>query len=204
MHAPTHRYRLTLSFACLVVVLLSAAGALAQAPAAAATAAPPPSRLVLCWYMVCFGNSVDGYKQEIALAQRHGIDGFLLDVGAWDGKKWVDVSQKPGVADQIHDDVEDPMYTDWYVPSAAAAQTDPCAQSQPGNYRAIRGDSWSWYGCSQRATDREFSSQNCAGHACYGLRVVLPEAGCKKLTLNMAQKQSVHPAIAAERRRAPA
>jgi formylglycine-generating enzyme required for sulfatase activity len=51
---------------------------------AAAFAQPAPrKKLVLCWYMVCFGNSVEGYKQEIALAQRHGIDGFLLDVGEW-------------------------------------------------------------------------------------------------------------------------
>ena len=53
----------------------------AQAPV------PPVAtpRLVLCWYMVCYGNSVEGYKQEIALAQRHGIDGFVLDVGGWSG-----------------------------------------------------------------------------------------------------------------------
>ena len=42
-----------------------------------------PERPVLCWYMTCFFNSVDFYKQEIELAQRHGIDGFIVDCGAW-------------------------------------------------------------------------------------------------------------------------
>ena len=57
-----------------------------SAPAPRVAAAETPKNLkkpVLCWYMVCFGNSVEGYKQEIELAQRHGIDGFLLDVGEW-------------------------------------------------------------------------------------------------------------------------
>ena len=67
--------------AILVAVLSS--GVLAQS--AAPSVKPAPERLVLCWYMVCFGNSVEFYKQEIELAQRHGIDGFLLDVGSWSG-----------------------------------------------------------------------------------------------------------------------
>jgi formylglycine-generating enzyme required for sulfatase activity len=71
--------------------------------------------------------------------------------------------------------------TDFYAyPYPADAQADPCHQ-EPGNYRVIRGGSWSWYGCSQRATDREFNSQNYPGHAYYGFRVVLPEAGYKRL-----------------------
>ncbi len=39
--------------------------------------------IVTCWYMVCYRNSVERYMEEIQLAQRHGIDAFLLDVGAW-------------------------------------------------------------------------------------------------------------------------
>jgi len=71
--------------------------------------------------------------------------------------------------------------TNWYAyPYPAEAQTDPCNQT-PGNYHSIRGGSWSWYGHSQRATDREFNSQNYPGHAYYGFRVVLPEPGWKKL-----------------------
>ncbi len=67
------------------VAALIAGGASAQT--AAPAAANPPERLVLCWYMVCFGNSVERYMQEIELAQRHGIDGFLLDVGVWNANK---------------------------------------------------------------------------------------------------------------------
>ena len=73
--------------AAAVVAMLAASnvGAQTNAPAAPAPAAEvkKPERLVLCWYMVCFGNSVERYKQEIELAQRQGIDGFFLDVGAW-------------------------------------------------------------------------------------------------------------------------
>ncbi len=70
--------------------------------------------------------------------------------------------------------------SDWYAPYSKEAQANPCQQT-PGNYRAIRGGSWSWYGHSQRATDREFNSQNYPGHSYYGFRVVLPEAGMRKL-----------------------
>jgi formylglycine-generating enzyme required for sulfatase activity len=70
--------------------------------------------------------------------------------------------------------------TDWYDYYSADEQTNPC-QMKPGNYRVIRGGSWGWYGYSQRATDREFNSQNYPGHAYYGLRVVVSEAGWKKL-----------------------
>lgn len=48
---------------------------------------------VLAHYMVCFFSSVDFYKQEIELAQRHGIDGFALNCGQWanrnDKGEWV-------------------------------------------------------------------------------------------------------------------
>jgi len=71
--------------------------------------------------------------------------------------------------------------TDWYTyPYPAEKQTDPCNQT-PGNYRSIRGGTWSWYGNSQRATDREFNSQNYPGHAYYGFRLVVSEAGWKKI-----------------------
>ncbi|HEY3325217.1 MAG TPA: endo-1,3-alpha-glucanase family glycosylhydrolase [Planctomycetota bacterium] len=73
--------------------------------------------------------------------------------------------------------------TDWYDYYTADAQSDPC-QSKPGNFRVIRGGSWSWYSHSQRATDREFNSQNYPGHAYYGFRIVLPESGWKKLKKN--------------------
>jgi hypothetical protein len=65
-------------------------------------------------------------------------------------------------------------------PYPAEAQTDPC-NKKPSNYRALRGGSWSWYGHSQRATDREFNSPNYPGHAYYGFRVVVSEAGRRKI-----------------------
>jgi len=39
--------------------------------------------MVFAHYMVCFANSVEFYKQEIQLAQQHGIDGFALNCGGW-------------------------------------------------------------------------------------------------------------------------
>ncbi len=72
--------------------------------------------------------------------------------------------------------------TDWYTyPYPAEKQTDPCNQTA-GNFRSIRGGSWSWYNHSQRASDREFNSQNYPGHAYYGFRVVVSEAGWQKIT----------------------
>lgn len=62
--------------ACAVLLLLTAV----WAPAGAA-------HYVFAHYMVCFatyGATVDGYKREIQQAQSAGIDGFALNVGAWD------------------------------------------------------------------------------------------------------------------------
>jgi hypothetical protein len=71
--------------------------------------------------------------------------------------------------------------TDFYAyPYPADAQANPCNQTL-GNYRSIRGGSWSWYGWSQRATDREFNSPGYPGHAYHGFRVVLSEAGRNRL-----------------------
>ncbi len=68
-----------------VAALLAAsnAGAQANAPAAPAAEARKPDRLVLAWNMMCYGSSVERHKQHIEIAQRHGIDGFWLDVGGW-------------------------------------------------------------------------------------------------------------------------
>ncbi len=80
----------------VIAAFLLACPVHAQTSAAPAQAAPAakPEKLVLCWYMVCFGNSVERYKQEIELAQRHGIDGFVLDVGSWsETKRYIDSSE---------------------------------------------------------------------------------------------------------------
>ncbi|HLH56779.1 MAG TPA: endo-1,3-alpha-glucanase family glycosylhydrolase [Verrucomicrobiae bacterium] len=59
-----------------LLALVTASGLQAGAP-----------HLVFAHYMVCFesyGESLDGYKREIQQAQAAGIDGFALNVGAWD------------------------------------------------------------------------------------------------------------------------
>ncbi len=73
----------TILLSSLLVALSLPLCALAQDPAAPPAAPAEKPRKVFGLYMVCFANSVEFYKQEIELAQRHGIDGFLLDVGAW-------------------------------------------------------------------------------------------------------------------------
>ena len=55
----------------------------APAPPTTAPAEPNAKRPVFAHYMVCFFSSVEFYKQEIELAQRHGVDGFALNVGQW-------------------------------------------------------------------------------------------------------------------------
>ncbi len=41
------------------------------------------SRFVCAHYMVCYSGTLEFYKQEIELAQRHGIQGFALNSGGW-------------------------------------------------------------------------------------------------------------------------
>lgn len=51
------------------------------------TAPAATPRFVFAHYMVAFatyGENLDGYKREIQEAQTAGIDGFALNVGAWD------------------------------------------------------------------------------------------------------------------------
>lgn len=52
---------------------------------------------------------------------------------------------------------------------------------RPSPYRSIRGGSWGYYGMSQRTKDREFNSPGYPGYIYLGFRVVLPEAGLRKL-----------------------
>jgi len=70
--------------------------------------------------------------------------------------------------------------SDWFGLYTAEAKTNPC-HAVPGNYRSIRGSSWDYYGWPLRNTDREFNNQNYPGYVYLGLRVVLPEAGWKKI-----------------------
>jgi len=62
-------------------VALLSLGALSAA--ANGAEAKKPERVVFAHYMVCFHQTVDFYKGEIQIAQRHGIDGFATDFGQW-------------------------------------------------------------------------------------------------------------------------
>ena len=70
--------------------------------------------------------------------------------------------------------------SDWFQYYTKEPKTDPCQQS-PSPYRSIRGSSWDYYGCPIEAADREFNNPKYPGYIYLGLRVVLPEAGWKKL-----------------------
>jgi glucan endo-1,3-alpha-glucosidase len=52
---------------------------------------------VFAHYMVCYatyGQNVAGYQREIKEAQDAGIDGFVLDVGAWNNPAWMYYNQR--------------------------------------------------------------------------------------------------------------
>jgi glucan endo-1,3-alpha-glucosidase len=68
-------------FTTLILLVTLCGGLLA--PAHAMPLAAGDRHLVFAHYMVCFGNTLEFYKEEIALAQRHGIDGFALNCGDW-------------------------------------------------------------------------------------------------------------------------
>ncbi len=70
--------------------------------------------------------------------------------------------------------------SDWYKYYPKEKQADPL-QTASSHSRVMRGGSWGYYGYSQRAKDREFNSEKYPGYVYIGLRVALPEAGCKKL-----------------------
>ncbi len=57
---------------------------LAALPTIGQEQAPKPEKhYVFAHYMTCFGLSVEFHKQEIQIAQAHGLDGFAMDFGAW-------------------------------------------------------------------------------------------------------------------------
>jgi glucan endo-1,3-alpha-glucosidase len=88
--ALTRRGILLLGFASIV---LFASGASGQTNG---TSSP---HYVFAHYMVCFatyGRTVAGYEREIQEAQAAGIDGFILDIGAWNDPSFMNYNQ--GVA----------------------------------------------------------------------------------------------------------
>ena len=70
--------------------------------------------------------------------------------------------------------------SDWLEPYSAGPAKDPIGRT-PGNYRSIRGSSWGYYGYPVEAVDREYNNPNYPGYIYIGLRIVLPEAGWKKV-----------------------
>jgi hypothetical protein len=77
MHVETGDSSWRVSSAWLVWLLVAGSGLAAETPEAAGR------RMIFAHYMVCFGGSVEFCRQEIELAQRHGIDGFALNCGEW-------------------------------------------------------------------------------------------------------------------------
>jgi formylglycine-generating enzyme required for sulfatase activity len=69
---------------------------------------------------------------------------------------------------------------DWLNPYTAADQTDPVS-NKTSNFRSIRGGSWGYYGGTQRCKAREFNNPNYPGYIYIGFRVVLPEAGYRRI-----------------------
>ena len=56
-----------------------------------------PQHYVFAHYMLCFptyGESVAAYKREIQEAQVTGIDGFVLDVGAWSDPSFMNYNRR--------------------------------------------------------------------------------------------------------------
>ena len=70
--------------------------------------------------------------------------------------------------------------SDWLEPYTSADASDPCG-SRSGNYRAIRGSSWGYYGYPVEVHDREYNNPKYPGYVYIGLRIVLPESGWRKM-----------------------
>ena len=49
----------------------------------AAETQQPEKKWVFAHYMTCFFDTVEAYEYEIALEQRHGIEGFAMNCGEW-------------------------------------------------------------------------------------------------------------------------
>ena len=69
---------------------------------------------------------------------------------------------------------------DTYLPYSSKAQTNPLETGKSHSH-VMRGGTWSYYNYSQRSRDREFNSQGYPGFSYVGARLVVSEAGYKKL-----------------------
>lgn len=68
---------------------------------------------------------------------------------------------------------------DWYSNYSADPQTDPCCTT--GYVRVVRGGSWGYINQSQRCAARDSNKPWRSAVVYYGLRVVVPESGYRKM-----------------------
>ena len=103
--------RLTVLILCGVYVLAGLSSGVSGAEAESSA----DRRYVFAHYMTCFFNSKDFYKQEIELAQRHGIDGFALNCGSWFGNKnYIEASERMyQAAKELDTDFQLMFSVDW-------------------------------------------------------------------------------------------
>lgn len=116
-------------------------------------------------------------EKALAISARVSSDGEggVMTVGAYPAG-----ASRDGVMDLAGNVAE--WCSDWYQSYTTQAQLNPC-QQMPSPYRSIRGSSWDYYGCGLHVTDREFNGPGYPGYIYLGLRVVLPEAGWKKVSV---------------------
>ncbi len=118
------------------------------------------------------GNiSFDSLSQSPVLRSQPG--GGVTVVGSFPAG-----ASRDGIMDLAGNVVE--WCSDLYHPDYPAETVNPLDE-RPSPYRSIRGGSWGYYARSQRTGDREFNSPAYPGYIYLGFRVVLPEAGLKKL-----------------------
>ena len=84
--------RVRFSLSVLLVVLSVAIFAVQPAPA---QEGEKGGRYVFAHYMTAYFSPVEFYKHEIRLAQRHGIDGFVMNCGAWlEDAKYIQATER--------------------------------------------------------------------------------------------------------------
>ncbi|MFP4029290.1 MAG: endo-1,3-alpha-glucanase family glycosylhydrolase [Candidatus Brocadiia bacterium] len=78
--------------------------------------------------------------------------------------------------------------SNWLQPYTKDSAKDPCGD-KPGNYRAIRGSSWGYYGYPAEVHDREYNNPKYPGYVYIGLRVVLPQKGWNKMKKTLKDRR---------------
>lgn len=100
-------------------------------------------------------------------------EGGVMTVGAYPAG-----ASRDGVMDLVGNVAE--WCSDGFQYYTPEAKSNPCPQT-PSPYRSIRGSTWDYYGWPPEVFDREFNHPGYPGYIYIGLRVVVPEAGMKKL-----------------------